>query len=122
VSLQRLSALSGRSISKLSVLSAFGSVSPGTFAKRQLVAWDQLPTDITEGEMLEMIERICTVKCDELQTEYWLECLRANTGDANISDLIFWPGEYFRDGNNSRRLLPSEVLATALRSGGRTSH
>ncbi len=45
--------------------------------------------------MLEMLELICQAKGTEFQVEYWVECLRINTGDDRLSDLIFWPDEYF---------------------------
>ncbi len=68
--------------------------------------------------MLEMIDGVCGItKADELQIDYWLACLRANTGDQNISDLIFWSGTYFGDRDDARVMTSSEILATALKSG-----
>ena len=116
-SLRRLGSIAAHPIHVHAVRAAFGSVRPETFARRQLVAWDQLPTDITEEEMLEMIERIFKPRGYELEIEYWIQCLRVNTGDEHVSDLIFWPGAYFRDGNNARQMSPSEILATALEAG-----
>ncbi len=67
--------------------------------------------------MLEMIDGLCGItKVDELQSHYWLACLKANTGDDGISDLIFWPGAYFGDGDDTRIMSSSEILATALQS------
>jgi hypothetical protein len=69
--------------------------------------------------MLEMVDLVCRVGGDEFQTRYWLECLRVNTGDENIVGLIYWPGDYFGDGNDRREMTPSEILATALKAGGK---
>ena len=112
--LRRLARIAKRPIGPYAVLAAFGSIKPITFAKKQLVDWNALPNDLTEEEMLDLIQRVCQSSGSEFQTEYWIECLRMNTGDENISDLIFWPGEYFQDGDNSRELAPSEILRTAL--------
>ena len=93
--LQRLSKLSGRIISLGHVFGAFGSITPETFARKCLVNWYALPTDATESEMLEMLQLVCGAKGSEFQGEYWLECLRVNTGDDRVSDLIYWP---YREG------------------------
>lgn len=118
-SLHRLGQIAGHPIHRFAVHSAFGSVKPESFAKRLLIAWDQLPLDLDRDEMLEMIENICGAKGEEFQIEYWIACLRANTGDEKLSDLIFWPGNYFGDGNQKRNMSPSEILAIALAAGGR---
>jgi len=116
--LKRLGLLSGHPVHGFAVHAAFGSAKPETFARRQLIAWDRLPADLTQQEMLEMIEGVCgSIKADEIQREYWLACLRANTGDNKIGDLIFWPGTYFGDGNNARVMSAPEILATALKAG-----
>jgi hypothetical protein len=103
----------------LAVHAAFGSIKPETFAKNQLVSWNELPMDISEQELLEMIERILTAKNSEFQIHYWIACLSANTGDVKFSDLLFWPGAYFGDGNDNRNMSPSDILATALKAGKR---
>jgi len=114
---KRLSLLVEHPIADFDVEAAFGSIGPDAFARRQLIAWDQLPLDLTQQEMLEMIERVCDASGDELQIEFWLGCLRANTGDERISDMIFWPGSYFGDGNDARKMSPSEILSTASEAG-----
>ena len=116
---RELASLSGHPIHPFAVDTAFGSVSPETFARQQLIEWHNLPADLSDAEMLEMAERVANVSGDDFQTEYWIACLALNTGDSRISDLFFWPGEYFGDGDNSRELSASEIIATAFKSGGR---
>lgn len=119
--LRRLGLVVGRPVHGFSVHDGFGSVGPDVFAKRQLVAWDKVPTDLTKDEMLEMVDGVCGVtKADELQRDYWLACLRANTGDEKISDLIYWPGSYFGDGDDTRVMSSSEILETALKASGKS--
>ncbi len=69
--------------------------------------------------MLEIIERLFEARHNEFQPSFWLMCLKKNTGDSNISDLLYWPGEYFGDGNNRRVMTADEVLQTALAKGKR---
>jgi hypothetical protein len=115
--LETLSALAGKDLSKSDVRGAFGSVDPETFARDVLLARRPLPTDLSYDEMLELIRRICKVEGSEFQIGYWLSCLEANTRDGRISDLIYWPGEYFGDGDDSRELSPKEILDAALAAG-----
>lgn len=118
---KRLSLLAGRPIPGHAVEAAFGSVASDTFARRQLIAWDQIPLDLSRQEMIELIDRVCHASGDELQVEFWLACLRANTGDEKIADMIFWPGTYFGDGNDARDLSPGEILSSALEAGGKSA-
>lgn len=116
--LRELGLLAGRIISLQQVMGAFGSIRPETFAQKSLVDWHALPTDATEAEMLEMLQLVCLAKGSEFQVEYWVECLRVNTGDARLSDLIFWPDEYFGR-PVSKDLSAEEILEVALgRAGG----
>lgn len=115
--LQQLRRVSGRVISRQQVIGAFGSINTDTFARKCLVNWSELPASATEDEMLEMIQRISTANGSEFQIEYWVECLRVNTGDERISDLIFWPEEYFGR-SIDRELSATEILNIALRREG----
>lgn len=116
--LQRLGRLAGRIISLGHVLGAFGSIDPETFARKCLIDWDALPADATEAEMLEMLQLICEAKGSEFQGEYWVQCLRLNTGDDRISDLIYWPDDYFGRPIETD-LSAAEILEFAL---GRRGH
>jgi hypothetical protein len=115
--LVRLGVLLGKSPEATEQLfvGAFGAVGPETFARQLLVESQQAPRDLARVEMLELVDRIIHPRAgEEFLSEYWLECLRLNTGDDRISDLIFWPGEYFGDGDNARQMTPDEILSTAL--------
>ena len=115
--LQQLADLVGKGFDdvKLGFIGAFGSVGPKTLACRLLVDWSRVPNDLSREEMLELLERIFAPKSSkEFSLEYWLRCLRVNTKNDRISDLIFWPGEYFGDGDDGRIMTPDEILDTAL--------
>lgn len=111
--LRQLGQLVGRVISLQQVLGAFGSIDPETFARKSIVDWHSVPADATEAEMLEMLQLICQAKGTEFQVEYWVECLRVNTGDDRLSDLIFWPNEYFGK-PVAKDLSAEEILDVAL--------
>ncbi len=115
--LETLSALTGKELTKSDVRAAFGSVDAETFARDVLLNRLPIPTDLSYDEMLELVRRISTVEGSEFQIGYWLSCLKANTHNGRISDLIYWPGEYFGDGDHSRELSPKEILDAALAAG-----
>ena len=95
---------------------AFGVSNSEYFARRLLIDWDNLPTDLSEPEMLELLEAVCSANPSPDRTEYWLECLALNTGESNLSDLIYWPDQY-REGAYEDGLAPSRILEIALFHG-----
>ena len=115
--LSGLSELVGKVVTPYQVCAAFGSVSPKSFAHDLLVDWTASPADLDRSEMLELLQRVLQPKRGELRSSYWLACLKQNTGDPRLSDLIYWPGEYFHDGDNSRELSAEEILRIALANG-----
>lgn len=122
--LEKLSALVGRKVTAFDLDSAFGSVDSLTFA-HDLLAWSVvIPDDITRAEILEMMQRMFSSKSgDETRHAFWLACLAKGTGDAKISDLIFWPGDYFGDGDNQATFTDEEILdiAEATARSGRAT-
>jgi hypothetical protein len=115
--LAELTALVGSVVTPFDVDSAFGSVSPRSFAHDLHVRSLAIPDDLDRSEMLDLLNRVLNPKRGELRVPYWLACLARSTGDKKISDLIYWPGEYFQDGDNNRELSAEEILETALANG-----
>lgn len=113
--LQRMSRLLGRIVGKPEVLAAFGSADAEAFARRLAIDWQVVPTDLSAQELLELFDAVCAALGDPVHIEYWVRCLELNTGDERISDLIFWPDEYFGAGYDGRELAPVEMLEVALR-------
>jgi hypothetical protein len=56
--------------------------------------------------LVEVTRRICAAEGEEWEHEFWLRLLQASASVPNVSDLIYWPGEFFGDGDNSRPLTP----------------
>ncbi len=70
--------------------------------------------DLSEPELLELFDAVCEVRGNQELLEYWVRCLALNTGDDRISDLIFWPEQYFGAGYDGRELNPAEMLEVVL--------
>jgi hypothetical protein len=119
--LKAISRLANRIVGKYDVDVAFGCSSPEDFARELLIDWLTLPNDLSEPEMLELLKAVCTTRGNQVCISYWVKCLEANTGDNRLSDLIFWPDEYFGDGFDGRELSPSEILEIALRRKAKNS-
>jgi hypothetical protein len=115
--LRRVSKIVGRIIDKPIVLYAFGTAGAREFARRLLIDWDKLPSDLSQAEMLELLESLFRRGVSPVTSEYWVKCLRRNTGDEQISDLIYWPERYGSGEYASRDLSPAEILDIALHNG-----
>lgn len=113
--LRQISRLLGRVVGQIDVLGAFGSISAGDFASQLAIDWHAIPTDLSEPELLELLEAICEVRGSQAVLNYWVRCLAVNTGDDRISDLIFWPEQYLGPEYDGRDLPPTEMLEVALR-------
>ena len=113
--LERLAELVGTSLAKVDVSGAFGSVSPGTWARDLLLADQSPPTDLADAELLELLQAICAVDGEEWQVSWWLRCVEACTGCAEIIDLIYYPSDVLGPGDEREELTPEEILAEARR-------
>ncbi|MCA8277640.1 hypothetical protein LGN17_34720 [Burkholderia sp. AU30280] len=113
--LQQISRLLGDDIDHADVLGAFGSTSADEFAKWLAIDRHAVPTDLSEPELLELLDAVCACRGSEALIDYWVRCLSVNTGDGRMSDLIFWPEAYFGAAYDGRELSPSEMLGVALR-------
>ncbi|KAE8753672.1 hypothetical protein FSO04_43865 [Paraburkholderia madseniana] len=112
--LKRISRLLGRVVGQIDVLGAFGSTDADGFARRLAIDWHAAPMDLSEPELLELFDAVCEVRGNQELLEYWVRCLALNTGDDRISDLIFWPEQYFGAGYDGRELNPAEMLEVVL--------
>lgn len=112
--LKQLSLLIGRVVGKIDVLGAFGSIGADELAKRLTIDWKAIPTDLSDLELLELVDAICEGQGGVVTLEYWIKSLALNTGDDKVSDLIYWPEQYLGDGYDERELTSAEILDIAL--------
>lgn len=115
--LKQASRIAGRIIDIPMVKYAFGVGNPEYFARRLLINWQELPSDLAQSEMLELLEAVCNVRAGQDRLEYWLKCLEVNTGEAQLVNLIYWPEQYQNGKYADRELSVQEILEIALRHG-----
>lgn len=78
----------------------------------------RLLPDITRAELVELTRRVREADREEFETGFYLEMLVLNIPDPQVSDLIFYPGEYFGD-DVDRDLSNEQVVDVAIsRAGG----
>lgn len=68
---------------------------------------------ITRAELVEMVRRVKADEGAEEEIEFWLKMLAVNLPDPQVSNLLFWPGVYFGDGDDTRDLSPEQVVDVA---------
>ncbi len=56
-----------------------------------------------------MFAKVLADPCDDAYLQYVFTTIRKTFGDAQVSDSVFWPGEYFGDGNNQREATPELI-------------
>ncbi len=69
--------------------------------------------DLNREGLIEMFANVLADPCDDAYVQYVFTTIKKTFGDTQVSDLVFWPGEYFGDGNNQRELTP-ELMADAV--------
>jgi len=73
--------------------------------------------DVTKQELVELARRVMEGEGPDHVIDFWLSMLEINIPNNRVSDLIFWPGEYFKDVNYSEELSPEQVIEIMLKDG-----
>jgi len=71
-------------------------------------------TDVTKDELIELARRVMECGGSEHAVEFWLNMLEINIPNERISDLIYWPDEYFDEADYPQGLSPEQVIEIAL--------
>jgi hypothetical protein len=109
--LARLSDLAQVPLRTIDASGAFGSIASRSWARDLLLGRHPCPSDLSDAELVELIRAVCDCQGEDWQTSWWLRCIEASTGCAEVSDLIFYPQDVLgRDD-----LTPEEILAEARR-------
>lgn len=93
----------------------YGGQSHDTWVRKVLaIPHKRRVEGVTRRELIELARRV--MECDgaEHEIDFWLNMLAINIPNKRVSDLIFWPDEYFNDVNYSQRLSPEQVIEIAL--------
>lgn len=85
--------------------------------------------DLTYHEAAAVLESVSNVELSESATSYFLEWLETQFPEANMSDLIYWPDEWFDDASQIRNsdgsfkpeadLSTDQILAYAMAKSNR---
>jgi hypothetical protein len=83
---------------------------------RRLLATRSLPTipDLSRDDVAAAFQRILDPHCPDHERCFLLNTLALNLSDPMISDLVYWPEEYFGDGNNARNMTATEMADASL--------
>lgn len=60
---------------------------------------------LSKKELIELVEKICTVRGNEEQLDNWIEIIEKETGCPEVSHYIYWEEE---------SLSPKEIVEKAL--------
>ena len=77
----------------------------------------RLLPDITRAELVELTRRVRDANGEEHEIGFYLEMLALNMPDPQVSDLIFYPGDYF--GHDVERDLSAEEIVDIALSRAR---
>lgn len=102
--------------------SDFRDFSSWTDAKnytRMALNQEKYVADLTWDELVQIISFVCNAEGKESEQSYALGLLEKNF-DANPSDLIYWPNEWFQDKDLSQvALTPEEIAGYLMAKSGR---
>ncbi|RON43661.1 hypothetical protein BK666_20485 [Pseudomonas frederiksbergensis] len=96
----------------------YGGQAHDTWVRKVLAKPNQRRVaDVTKLELIELARRVMQGDGEDHAIEFWLSLLEINIPNERVSDLIFWPDEYFGDVNYSQELSPEQVIEIALIDG-----
>jgi hypothetical protein len=118
--LARWNARAGREYTLAEFRSYSGSVEIEDFVAEMLMGQPELINDLTYSELRSVLDEVQTAVSSEAELGYYLGWLETNLPGANISDLIYWPNEWFADDAMFHvELTADQILAYAMARSGR---
>lgn len=96
-----------------------GAIDRDTFVTESLMGPPALVADLTYPELRAVLEGLLPARLSEAEQSYYLGWLEANLPGSNVSDLIYWPNEWFKDQSMLHvELTPDQLLGYAMRASG----
>lgn len=99
------------------------------FVKEVLLPRPKFVKDLTFEEALAVLKAVSTAELPEGESIYYLHWLNTQFPDSNMSDLIYWPDEWFEDASLFRHpdgtfkpkaeLSPEQILGYAMKWSSR---
>lgn len=112
--LDEFNRLAGTSIPFSEFQGIYGAEEHSIYVRRVLVAKETKPAaKLDRDGLITMFAKVLSDPSDDAYLTYVFKTIEKTFGDTQVSDLVFWPGQYFGDGDNSRELTP-EMMADAV--------
>ncbi|MEL7500799.1 MAG: hypothetical protein AAFN77_24615 [Planctomycetota bacterium] len=107
--------LAGTEIPYAEFQGIYGGEEHENYVRRVLTAKLTAPdSTIGREQLVEMFKRVSDNPSDDSYLEFAFSKIKKTFGDAQVSDLVFWPGHYFGDGDDSRELTPEQMADAVL--------
>jgi len=94
----------------------YASISRDTFIRKALSPSPTFDNLLTYTDSLTVIDIISKANVEEHELDYYLDMLEANFPDAKVSDLLYWPDEWFGNGVDLHIELTNEQKIYCLSS------
>ncbi|MHC8322414.1 hypothetical protein ACYZT4_17245 [Pseudomonas sp. GB2N2] len=115
---EQLAAFNREAMTKLEFIDfqgIYGGQDHDTWVRKVLAKpYERRVADVTKQELVELARRVMEGDGADHEVEFWLTMLAINVPNERVSDLIFWPDEYFNDVSYSQTLSPEQVVEIAL--------
>lgn len=119
--LARWNARAARPYTQVEFKTYYGAVDIETFVAEMLLGSPAWVPDLTYAELREVLLAVSNAELSEAVSSHFLHWLEVNLPGANVSDLIYWPNEWFKDeAMLHAELTPDQILAYGWRSPGGT--
>lgn len=113
-------ARAGRTYAQAEFKAYYGAVDTETFVGEMLLGAPAFVPDLTYAELHAVLLSTQGHELSESVGSYYLEWLGVNLPGANVSDLVYWPNEWFNDETMLQvELTPDQILAYAMAKSGR---
>ncbi len=112
---QEFNSLAGTEVTYDEFQGIYGGEEHEDYVRRVLIR--QLATAVPtldRDQLTEMFTRITENPSDEAYLEFVFSTIEKTFGDAQVSDLVFWPEQYFADGDESREMTPVQMADAVL--------
>jgi hypothetical protein len=118
--LARWNARAGREYRAAEFRSYYGSMEIEDFVGEMLMGTPAFVPDLTYTELRDALEGVLSAVLSEAEQGYCIGWLETNLPGANVSDLIYWPNEWFADEAMFHiELTADQILAYAMARSGR---
>ena len=112
---QEFNSLAGTEIRYGEFQGIYGGEEHEDYVRRVLIRkFATAVSTLDRDQLTEMFRRISQNPTDEAYLEFAFATIEKTFGDAQVSDLVFWPGSYFADGDDSRELTPEQMADAVL--------